>query len=117
MEQPKIFEIRDTATCIVVMCVSLKTPNPKEKRLLWKVGYASRETDIATPRTLILMHPMHTEKCSYEAYSLSNCSRTYPVAYNYIVEHWDELRSGDVVDVEFILGITNAPKPSEVNRA
>lgn len=39
--------------------------------------------------------------------------RTYPVAHNYIIEHWNELRDGDLVDVEFILGETAAPKKSE----
>lgn len=39
--------------------------------------------------------------------------RTYPVAHNYIIEHWDELRDGDVIDVSFILGETKSPKISE----
>ena len=36
-----------------------------------------------------------------------------PVAHNYIIEHWHELKDGDVVDVQFILGETKAPKVSE----
>ena len=39
--------------------------------------------------------------------------RTYATAHRYIIEHWDELRDGDVVDVSFILGETAAPKVSE----
>jgi hypothetical protein len=35
--------------------------------------------------------------------------RTFPVGHNWIIEHWDELRHGDVVDVRFILGETVAP--------
>ena len=34
-------------------------------------------------------------------------------AHHYIQEHFDELHDGDVVDVEFILGETKAPKVSE----
>jgi len=34
-------------------------------------------------------------------------------AHKYIKEHWDELRSGSVVDVEFILGESKEPKASE----
>lgn len=39
--------------------------------------------------------------------------RTRPVAHKYIIEHWNELRDGDVVDVQFILGETDKPKLSE----
>jgi hypothetical protein len=34
-------------------------------------------------------------------------------AHNFIAEHWAELNSGDVVDVEYILGETSAPKDFE----
>ena len=39
--------------------------------------------------------------------------RTYPVAHDWIINHWDELLDGDVVDVEFILGETDVRKQSE----
>ncbi len=39
--------------------------------------------------------------------------RTFAVAHAYIIEHWAELRDGDVVDVQFILGETTEPKKSE----
>ena len=35
------------------------------------------------------------------------------MAHHYIIEHWDKLRDGDVVDVSFILGETQQPKVSE----
>jgi len=39
--------------------------------------------------------------------------RTKLISHKYICEHWDELKSGDVVDVEYILGIRDEPKTSE----
>jgi len=39
--------------------------------------------------------------------------RTWQVAHHYIIEHWHELKDGDVVDVEFILKERTAPKESE----
>lgn len=39
--------------------------------------------------------------------------RTFPIAHNYIIEHWHELKDGDVVDVSFILGETQQAKVSE----
>jgi hypothetical protein len=38
---------------------------------------------------------------------------THRVAHDHIRQHWDELRDGDVIDVEFILGRSSAPKVSE----
>ena len=43
--------------------------------------------------------------------------RTYHVAHLYVQQHWDEITSGDVVDVEFVLGETDAPKESEIVEA
>jgi hypothetical protein len=37
-------------------------------------------------------------------------SRTRGRCHDYIIEHWDELESGDVVDYEFITGISDKPK-------
>jgi hypothetical protein len=39
--------------------------------------------------------------------------RTFPIAHAYIIEHWETLQDSDVVDVQFILGETTAPKVSE----
>jgi hypothetical protein len=39
--------------------------------------------------------------------------RTKPHAHQFIMEHWQELRDGDVIDVQFILGETDSPKVSE----
>jgi hypothetical protein len=41
------------------------------------------------------------------------CDRTWTAAHRWIIEHWAELKDGDVVDVEFILGETTTPKESE----
>jgi len=38
---------------------------------------------------------------------------TWRVAHSYIEEHWEELKSGDVVDVEFIMGLRSEAKKSE----
>ena len=39
--------------------------------------------------------------------------RTMPTAHKWIIENWDELEHGQVVDVEFILGIASEPKIAE----
>ena len=47
-----------------------------------------------------------------DPYAWSGC-RTWSNAHNYIIEHWNDLKDGDVVDVSFILGETDKPKISE----
>lgn len=37
-----------------------------------------------------------------------------PQAHNWITQHWDEIESGDVVDVQYILNETTAPKTPEI---
>jgi hypothetical protein len=40
--------------------------------------------------------------------------RTWNTAHHYIIEHWRELESGAVVDVQFVLGKTNTPKTTDM---
>ena len=40
-------------------------------------------------------------------------ARTMIVAHKFIKEHFDELETGDVIDVEYILGETDTQKMSE----
>jgi hypothetical protein len=39
--------------------------------------------------------------------------RTFQVAHEYLEKHFDELETGTVIDVEFIVGETKEPKLSE----
>jgi hypothetical protein len=39
--------------------------------------------------------------------------RTIPNAHRHLIEHWEELNSGDVIDVEYILGDSLVKKISE----
>lgn len=42
-----------------------------------------------------------------------NGSRTMTAVHEWLVKNWDKFESGGVIDVEFILGETEAPKVSE----
>ena len=39
--------------------------------------------------------------------------RTMAVAHRWIIEHWDVMPDEEVIDVEYILGESGKPKPSE----
>jgi hypothetical protein len=50
---------------------------------------------------------------AYDPYHWPRDPRTKPYAHVYIEAHWHDLKDGDVIDVEFILGETTSPKVSE----
>lgn len=108
----KLFEIRDRATFIPVICIKLSIDNDdvkqviKEDYLLKRAGYGN------DPERYVLMTRLSGDgMCNYDIYAWGG--RTYLIAHEHIIEYWDTLVSGDVIDVEFILGETKEIKISE----
>lgn len=95
----KLIEIRDRATFIPAMAIQVSGDD----------GYLMRRAGFESP--MIYLVALATERACYDPYNWGN--RTMANAHNYIVEHWEELLDGDVVDVEFILGETPTAKVSE----
>jgi len=108
----KALEIRDTGTFIAALAVDM---NPDGE--LWAVGeaqrYLLRRCGYACDGrpNIVLTRLDGNGKATNDPYEWGG--RTWPVAHNHIIENWDSLNDGDVVDVEFILGETAAPKQSE----
>lgn len=104
--ETKIIEVRDSATFIPVLCVNMNSYDATERYFLRRCGYPlDGEPNILLTR-LSADGPANNDPYSWGG-------RTYPVAHDYIITHWSELQSGDVVDVEFILGETAHKKSSE----
>lgn len=105
----KALEIRDVGTFIPVLCVDMNPSNIGEgqRYLLRRCGYPCD----ARPNILMTNLSADGSPAWNDFYSWGG--RTRPVAHKYITEHWDELLDGAVVDVQFILGETAAPKQSE----
>lgn len=110
--ESKLFEIRDSATFIPILAVRLTPASGDEAYLLARSGYGIEPESQGA--YIILCRIVGGE---LDARSTPNHwgqgTRTLPTAHRYIAEHWDTLTSGDVVDVEFILGETSEPKVSE----
>lgn len=49
----------------------------------------------------------------YDPHSWEYGGRTIPSAHQYIIDHWKELKSGQVLDVEFLNGESAEPKITE----
>lgn len=123
----KILELRDDGTFIALLAIDMNPDKPypdngsfatvadfkdsveasaSQLALLLREGYpCDGRPNVAISRLTA------NDTMSNDPYSWGG--RTMPVAHAYIIEHWNELKDGDVVDVQFILGETAAPKVSE----
>lgn len=111
MMEVKLLEIRDAATFIPVMCVNANSREVPEAWLLRRAGYAND----GEPCIILVRIAGGSGAAHCDGYSWGD--RTFSVAHEHIINNWHRLRSGDVVDVQFILGETTAPKMSERNPA
>jgi hypothetical protein len=114
--QVKVFEVRDRATFMPVMGIRLETDEDKEGEffLLRRAGYATGQIlgyHGATP--YIILVKLDGVEAQYDPFKWDTPARTIPIAHRYIIEHWDDLYTGQVVDVEYILGERIKPKKSE----
>ena len=99
----KTLEIRDRATFIPVVAVRLSGRDVPEEYLLRRAGWYGRE--------FVLLTELNGLRNNVFPYYWDD--RTYSTAHKYIIEYWDEIENGQVIDVEFILGETDKPKVSE----
>lgn len=108
----KTYELRDRATFIPVLAVKLEPGCEADRYLLGRAGYG------VTPERqaeFVLMAGLDggADRAAGHYDEWPSDTRTRPVAHKYITEHFDELPSGSVIDVEHILGESAAPKESE----
>lgn len=102
----KALEIRDEMTFIAALGVDMNPANEAQRNLLRRCGYPCDGQP-----NIILTRMDGGGHATNDPYGWEG--RTWPVAHRYIIEHWNELVDGDVVDVSFILGETKVPKTSE----
>lgn len=109
--QAKALEIRDEGTFIACLAVDMNpgfgAASYEEQRwLLRRCGYPCD----GRPNVIVTRLDGNGQATN-DPYAWEG--RTWPVAHNYIIENWEDLKDGDVVDVSFILGETKEPKVSE----
>jgi hypothetical protein len=102
----KLLEIRDRATCIVVLCVDMNPDTDIQRSALRSLGYACDGEP-----NIMMTYAGGEKKATNDPYFWGD--RTMTVAHNAIIDTWKTLKDGDVVDVEFILGETKTKKISE----
>lgn len=102
-----MLEVRDKGTFIPILAVDMSPnlANEGDRYLLRRAGFGSRRCIQVTHLNHGLSH--------YDPYHWPGGTRTMKVAHHFIDENFDSLKSGDVIDVEFILGETKNKKISE----
>ena len=114
MHETKIIEIRDKGTFVPAVAVYMANDGLPSSYLLRRSGVVSAPTILLAPLTRI-------QACT-DPYDWGD--RTFQVSHMFLYgwlpkEHcavpqgWGQIKNGDVLDVEYILGETESPKVSE----
>lgn len=101
MMETKLFEIRDSCTLYLVTATKMISEKGIEKHIIKKAGYG-----LSNPS--ILITDIETKEASTDAYSWGG-GRTMKEAHLHIKRNYDELKTGDVIDVEYLLGEKDEP--------
>jgi len=109
----KFLEVRDNMTCIPVMAIEM-TPLERGDRLCDDLISAKylRYEGFDLRGGMILLIRLSDQKATVEPFfwpKVNGDRRTMPLAHKYIVEHWQELENGDVVDVRVQAGERETP--------
>lgn len=109
--QVKTIEIRDRGTFIPALAIQLEPLNEADRYLLARAGFGSRPEAQAQ---YIILAKLGQEGAAYcDPSYWPPHGRTMGTAHAYLYRNFENVASGDVVDVEFIVGETKTPKTSE----
>ena len=106
----KVLEIRDDGTCIPALAIQMDAANPIEDRFLWRCGYPRDGSHVVLCR----LDFSSSQNGVSDPYDWPENPRTMRAAHLYVLEHWDELRDGSVVDARIQLGTRDTPVEPEI---
>lgn len=105
--QLKLFEVRDRATFIPAFAIDIRfSGNAAEAYLLDRCG-------LGRPGSYNIIFGRLERGTAYLDPVDWGMNRSMRAAHEWLEEHFDELETGAVLDVEYILGETATPKVSE----
>jgi hypothetical protein len=107
----KTIEVRDRATFMPMLAIRLDPGTEADRYLLGRAGYGPE------PAQYVLLARIAggSGAIHCDPYEWPGEARTIPEVHRWLVEHFDEIESGAVVDVQFLLGETPQPKVSEAH--
>ena len=105
--ETKIIEIRDRGTFLSAVATVIIPDNSAEFYPVRRAGIPVYTSYL----TLTILQYNETFHDQFQA-DVRN-QRTFGVIYRHLMKSWDSHKSGDVLDVSFILNETSTPKISE----
>ena len=104
--ETKILEVRDRMTFIAVLAIKTAPANEVQNYYLRRSGWSESFDDV-------LLMRLDAQDGKVTADPFEQKGRTMHEAHQYIRREFDNLKDGDVVDVEYILGEKPTAKTSE----
>ena len=105
----KLLEIRDEGTCIPALAMRMRPETLAELIYFQRCGYTSGDGVV-----LMALRDQRATSDPYDWPAIGFGRRTMPSAHLFIIEHFDELEDGDVVDVRVILTESTVPADPEI---
>jgi hypothetical protein len=107
----KTVELRDRGTFVPALAIKLTPTNEADRYLLSRAGYG------LTPErqsTYVMLCGLDggLERITCDPFDWGD-NATRHFAHLWLIEHFDEIESGAVVDAEFIRGESKSPKVTE----
>lgn len=98
-----VLEVRDRLTCIPVMAIQMAADDPTQAFYLRRCGFSDGLG--------VILMKINDQAAHSDIYDWRD--RTMRHAHEYIIDNFDKLNHGDVIDVRTILGETAEPAKSE----
>lgn len=116
----KLLEIRDRGTFMPMFAFALRFVDDtslmgiRERFLLHRAGYGEEQTSPeSTEQPYIILGKLDGVDAEYDPFAWGNRRITF--LHQYLIENWNNIHSGDLIDIEFINGESTQPKVSEFN--
>ena len=108
----KLLEIRDEGTKISALAIKLgNETSEEENEILRHAGWGDNPKDRWDHRYVLLLQlDGGIREAHNDPFQWRDGSRTMFNAHLFIKDHFDELNTGDIVDVQYLLGETDHPK-------
>ena len=109
----KTIEIRDSMTLIPAIAIKLEPGCEADRLLLARSGYGTTNESQGRYVALWPLEGLNRGRISTDPFDWPQNPRTIFCAHLWLQEHFDEIESGHVVCVEYLLGERSSPKVSE----
>lgn len=113
----KFLELRDRATRIPIFAFATEPYAGAIDRIYKKEHWLLRCAGFDCTHPMVIIGRIDCSSslnshCTYDP--TMHGDRTFKVAHDFLEAHWEQIQSGDVIDVEFLLGEKDQPCKSDM---